>query len=85
MSPNSLSGACGLHMPVFTVCTPYNAPDETTDALLPPDLDQSISQSWTVCGALAQCQEHGGDTRRQASTPGDVEGAEGGQQPSSTL
>ena len=29
----------------------------------------------------AQCQEHGGDTRRQASTPGDVVGAVGGQQP----
>ena len=29
------------------------------------------------------CREHGGDTRRQASTPGDMEGAVGGQQPSS--
>ena len=31
----------------------------------------------------AQCPELGGDTRRQASTPGDVEGAVGGQPPSS--
>jgi len=31
----------------------------------------------------AQCPERGGDTRRQASIPGDVEGAVGGQQPSS--
>ena len=31
----------------------------------------------------AQCPEHGGDTRRQAGTPGDVEGVVGGQQPSS--
>ena len=36
----SLSSACGLHVPV---CTPYNASDEMTDALLGdllPDLDQ---------------------------------------------
>ncbi|KAI3376330.1 hypothetical protein L3Q82_016812, partial [Scortum barcoo] len=32
---------------------------------------------------VAQCPEHGGATRRQASTSGDVEEAVGGQQPSS--
>ena len=70
----SLSSACGLHVPV---CTPHNAPEETTDALLCdllPDLDQSIIQLldslWSpsaVSRAWRRYQETGQYTRRHGA------------------
>ena len=36
---------------------------------------------WHINASCVQCPEHGGDTRRPTSAPGDVEGAVGGQQP----
>ncbi|XP_029905559.1 B-cell receptor CD22-like [Myripristis murdjan] len=46
------------------------------------ELGEKTSDSTSI-DVKSQCQEHGGDTRRQASTPGEMEGAVGGQQPSS--
>ena len=67
--------------------TSGHAPDETTDGLLRdllPDLDQGIGQLLdSLWCDITLADEHGGGTRRQASTPGDMEGAAGGQQPRS--
>lgn len=41
----------------------------------PPDLNVHGSHSQKVCCRSVQCQEHGGDTRTQASTPGEGLGA----------